>query len=472
MNNKILIVEDNLIQREMLETLIRRKMNLSCINAEHGRDALDHLARDEHKEIALVILDLNMPIMGGEEALPIITQSYPHVPVIMLTGSKDTTDAVRAMKNGATDFITKPFQNERMVITIQNALKLNILKKEVNRLQSVQSGTFAFHNLIGYDGGLEKTIGFGRKVAASDIPTLITGPTGSGKELLSRAIHGESHRGAQPFIAVNCGAIPSQLVESTLFGHEKGSFTGATDKVAGKFREADGGTIFLDEVGELPLETQVKLLRVLQQKEVEPVGAAHPVPVNVRIISATHRDLAAEVEKRTFREDLYFRLNVLEVELPALKERPQDILPLAQHFIERFCASHERIPLDLTKPAQDMLRAYNWPGNVRQLENAINRALVLCDDNIINETHFSNLLNTNTSTHTKETTQIKSIIPNTNTQTTFQNEDGTFKTLETLEREAMEAALAHCDQNITQAAKILGIAKSTFYRKLSQYNIT
>ncbi len=465
MFNKVLIVEDETLQRQMLEQLVKRKLTLIPVPARNGREALDILAKNDDT-FSLIIMDLNMPVMSGEEALPIINQQYPHIPIIMLTGSKDTQDAVNAMKNGATDFITKPFEADRMVITIENALKLNTLKQEVTRLKQEKYGTFKFESLIGHTDGLRDCINMGRKVAASDIPALITGPTGSGKEIFSRAIHGESKRANKPFIAVNCGAIPSQLVESTLFGHEKGAFTGATEKVLGKFREADDGTIFLDEIGELPLEAQVKLLRVLQQKEVETVGAAHPTPINIRIISATNRDLAQEVKNGNFREDLYFRLNVLEIKLPSLHERKDDILPLARHFIQRFCAQEARIPIDISDEAANILKSYDWPGNVRQLENAINRAIVLCENKELSPSHFKNL----TTSPIKETplqTHPNSIISNHNTP--YTNADGSLKTMEQIEREAMQEAMKKHNQNITQAAKALNIAKSTFYRKMAEF---
>ncbi len=473
MFGKILIVEDETIQRNMLEQLVKRKLTMIPIPAKNGREALDILAQNED-DISLVIMDLNMPVMSGEETLPIIAQQYPYTPVIMLTGSTDTKDAVNAMKNGATDFITKPFEPDRMIITIENALKLNTLKQEITRLRQEKDGTFKFNNLIGNSSGLLQCVTIGRKVAASDIPALITGPTGSGKEVFSHAIHGESERHDKPFIAVNCGAIPAQLVESTLFGHEKGAFTGATDKVPGKFREADGGTIFLDEVGELPLEAQVKLLRVLQQKEVETVGAAKPTPVNVRIISATNRDLAEEVKKGNFREDLYFRLNVLEIELPSLRKRKSDILPLARHFISRFCAREACAPVSISTQAIEILTSYDWPGNVRQLENAINRAIVLCDGKELDESLFQNLLTPETlstalETHLEAINVQTPIIPTTMEKTAaYAHTDGTLKTMTEIEREAIQNALHTHNQNITKAAKSLGIAKSTFYRKMAE----
>lgn len=464
MESSILIVEDDELQQTMLATLIHRKLDFKTQIAGNGREALGVLEKNG-EFIRLVILDLDMPVMGGMETLEIMQQQCPAIPVLMLTGSHDIDDAVKALKLGATDFINKPYQAERMITTIRNALKLGMLSKEVKRLSTQKEGTFTFESLIGCEKGLAKSVGLGRKAAVSNIPVLITGETGTGKEVFAKAIHGHSNRSGAPFIAVNCGAIPSQLVESTLFGHEKGAFTGATDKVIGKFREAEGGTIFLDEVGELPLDTQVKLLRVLQQKEVEPVGAGKPVPVNVRILSATNRDLRQEIKNGTFREDLFFRLNVLELELPALRNRRKDILLLADHFMDRYCAMHGALPKSLSGPAQSLLYGYDWPGNVRQLENVISRAMVLSDSGTLEEGDFPFLL-TNDNKAVSPLDFSYPSVGSPDVSISLVHEDGAFKTMEEIEQEVMRAVLAHCQENITKASEELGIAKSTFYRKM------
>jgi DNA-binding NtrC family response regulator len=377
----------------------------------------------------------------------------------MLTGSTDIDDAVACMKLGAIDFLSKPYEGARLMVTVKNAIRLNALTKEVSRLKSQQEGRFSFDNLIGHDGGLRGVVHTGRKAAASDIPVLIKGETGTGKEVFARAVHGESLRAGNPFIAVNCGAIPSQLVESTLFGHEKGSFTGATDKAIGKFREAEGGTIFLDEVGELPLDTQVKLLRVLQQKEVEPVGAGKPLPINVRIISATNRDLLEEIKKGAFREDLYFRLNVLEIELCALRNRKEDIPLLAPHFIERFVTGEGLPYKDISPEAHQFLMDYDWPGNVRQLENTIHRAMVISEGAVIAPNDFE-------IASSPDTTLTKFAAQPSNVSSSFYDHNGAIKTMAQIEEELIQLALRHFDHNITKASQALGIAKSTFYKKI------
>lgn len=461
MTETILIVEDDPMQRQMLSTLLRRKMDYCSRTAGNGREALNLLDEDTAKTIKLIILDLVMPIMDGIETLEIIKQKYPEIPVIMLTGNKDVEYVVKAMKLGATDFVTKPYEADRMIITVNNVLKMSILSREVTRLKRKEEGRLGFGELIGHDGGLLSTTTIARKASSSNIPVLITGETGTGKEVFAQAIHGESTRAGHPFIAINCGAIPAQLVESTLFGHEKGSFTGATDKVIGKFREADGGTIFLDEVGELPLDTQVKLLRVLQQKEVEPVGGAKPVPVNIRIISATNRDIENDVRQGQFREDLFFRLNVFQLSLPALRERKEDIVTLAHHFIDRFCVNEGSSPKTLSSQAQASLISHHWPGNVRQLENVINRAMVMSDGNVLELSDFAALLSGD-----KLSTKLEPI-QNANTiSINIMSHDGNFKTIREIETEAITIALQHFGQNVTQSAKALGMAKSTFYKKI------
>ena len=486
MATKVLIADDDATQRRLIAMLLIKKLGYKIVEAENGRDALSILEADQNEQsIQLIILDLRMPEIDGFGVLEQINVKYPGRPVIILTGSQDVQDAVNAMQLGATDFMTKPVSSERMIVSVQNALKMSTLTKEVTRLKKQESGTFGFTDLIGYEGGLSGVVSISRKAASSDIPTLITGETGVGKEVFARAIHGESNRAGAPFIAVNCGAIPENLVESTLFGHEKGAFTGAIQKAAGKFREAEGGTIFLDEVGDLPLEAQVKLLRVLQQKEVEPVGAGRAVPVNVRIVSATHRNLEDAVRAGKFREDLYFRLNVFKIELPPLRARSNDVPALAKHFISRFAVTENSRINDISDAAMAKLQRHIWPGNVRELENTLHRAMVLCDqdqiqpDDIIFENASSGDMPAAQTASYADPQSAQRIMGS--TQHSAQaidaangyivyvlGQDGEFKTMEALENETMHLAIEFHDGNITRAAKALGIAKSTFYRKMDK----
>ncbi len=455
MDKSVLIVDDDRSQRRLISGVIRKSVNLQTAEAENGRDALRILDKDEDNDTCLVVLDIDMPVMDGFETLDAIRQNYPDLPVIVLTGSDNADVAVQAMKKGANDFLTKPVENTRLDVSARNTLKMSLMNREISRLQRRSAGGVRFSDLIGFESGLSANVKTGHKAAACVLPVLIAGETGTGKEMFARAIHGESVRSTQPFVAVNCGAIPEKLVESTLFGHEKGAFTGAINKAPGKFQEADGGTIFLDEIGELPLDAQVTLLRVLQQQEVEPVGAAKPVRINVRVISATNRDLAKEVREGRFREDLFFRLNVININLPPLRDRKHDIPMLADYFIEQFCAAHQSMPKKFSKEAAEKLQSYNWPGNVRELENIINRTMALSDNEMLESADFSYI----------ETQDKQSKMPREGIIVPV-DAKGRFKSLKELELEIMQMALEHHKGNMTETARVLGIAKSTLYSKI------
>ncbi len=459
MTNKFLIVEDDPTQRHMISLLAKRKLDIETVEAANGNEALSLLREDNEGEIRLVILDLHMPQMDGIEVLGIIVQQYPKLPVIMLTGTQDIDKAVKTMKLGAYDFLRKPIDTAHFEVSVRNALKMSLLEKEVTRLKRKDKGIFSFQDLIGHETGLAQVVSVGRKAAASDIPILLTGETGVGKDVFARAVHGESSRVGSPFIAINCGAIPENLVESILFGHEKGAFTGAISKSIGCFREADGGTILLDEIGDLPLNAQVKLLRVLQEKEVHPVGADKPKAVNVRIISATNHDLEQAVINGTFREDLYFRLNVLPIHIPSLRERRQDIPALIRYFMERLCVFENQILKDIPAKTMDVISSWEWQGNVRELENIVHRAMIMSEGNSLNIEDFSFPLATNFKATEK-------IIDDSNIPIFGVN--GKMKTMDEIEQSAMQLALKHHNGNITQAAISLNIAKSTFYRKLKE----
>ncbi len=460
----ILIVEDEPTQRFTLRALINNQMGYDVVEAEHGQDALDQL---EIVSVDVVIMDIDMPVKGGLQTLKELTQLYPNLPVIMLTGSTEIDHAIEAMKLGAIDYLSKPIEPERLSIAIFHALKMQYMSKELERYKRIESAEVLFTDMIGCDGGLMPLMKHASKGAQSDIPILISGETGVGKEVLARALHGESSRAGAPFVAVNCAAIPEQLFESTLFGHEKGAFTGAIGKVLGKFREAEGGTIFLDEVGELRAESQAKLLRVLQEKEVEPVGAGKPVPVNVRIIAATNRDLDAEVKNGFFREDLYFRLNVLPLVIPPLRARKQDIPELINYFIEKFVA-HNNLPLrEVSTQATALLAAQEWPGNVRELENTIHRVVVLSENNVIDIEEVQELLSAHVTSIEGDALETSLSNPTVN----LINNNGKLVTLDALEKRAIEFALYYNQSNMTKTAKSLGMAKPTLYRRLSEYKL-
>ena len=387
MTQAILIVDDDPAQRRILEEVVNRD-GYRAIPVDGGRQALDFLEGPSGADISLMILDLIMPGMDGMEVLRQLQPSRPNLPVIVLTAHGGIETVVNVMRAGATDFVVKPVSPERLHVSIRNALKVNALTGEITRLQKKQRGKLTFGDIIARSTPMQQVIKLGKRAAQSNIPILIEGESGVGKELIAAAIQGESERGGKPFITVNCGAIPENLVESILFGHEKGAFTGASDKHAGKFQEASGGTLFLDEIGELPLDIQVKLLRALQEGEVDPIGSKKPVKVDIRLISATNRDLLQMVKDGRFREDLYYRLNVFPMHIPPLRERKEDIPDLTAHFVRRLAAEEGKPVVGISPEALNMLCAYDWPGNVRQIENTVFRAIVLCDGDLLEPSDF------------------------------------------------------------------------------------
>src|SRR5882757_2140232 len=387
MAQTILVVDDDPVQRRLLEAAISRN-GMQVVTAPGGQPAIDLINGPRGDQITLILLDLVMPDMDGLEVLEKLRATNPDLPVIVLTAKGGIDSAVEAMRAGASDFLVKPASPERIAVSIRNQLKIGTLSGEVKHLKKKQDNRLTFDDLVAGSHEMKQVFRLGARAAQSDIPVLIEGESGAGKELIARAIQGTSVRSGKPFVTVNCGAIPENLVESILFGHEKGSFTGASDKHLGKFQEADGGTLFLDEIGEVRLDIQVKLLRALQEGEVDPVGSKRPVKVDVRIISATNRDLAELTREGRFREDLYYRLNVFPVLIPPLRDRREDVPALAEYFMTRFAAEENKQVCGFTPEALALLDSYDWPGNVRQLENTIFRAVVLCDTDALDVVDF------------------------------------------------------------------------------------
>lgn len=449
MNNTILIAEDEPMQRKMLQILLTRKLGYKVISVVNGKEAVEHVQSSNVGDINAVLLDIGMPVMDGFDALKAIRKYRPDLPVLILTGSDDTNLAVRAIKDGASDFIVKPPEPAHLDIAIKNAIRLSILSRELIKTKRDKEGALAFTDLIGHSAGLAEAVAYGRKAATSNVPVLITGESGVGKELFARAIHGESNRVGTPFVAINCSAIPVHLVEATLFAPENGAL-----------RRTEGGTIFLDDVGELPQEAQVRLLRLLQHKDIEPAGGGKPVKINTRIIAASERDLARDVQSGKFREDLYFRLNILPIPLLPLRERTQDIVPIAEYFIESLSMSEGLLTKTLSKEAKHYLAAQHWSGNVRELENLIHRALVLSDDEVIDDAVLQHIHEVSAKPHPIERRATPGLHIN------MRKPDGSFKTMSEIETEALRTVLTHFEDNITRAADALGIAKSTFYRKI------
>ena len=390
MPETILIVDDDPVQRRLIESMARR-FGYDAVAVEGGDAALKLLLSRNGPRVDAVVLDLVMPDLDGLGVLAEMRDAGLSVPVIVQTAHGGIDNVISAMRAGAVDFVVKPAGAERLQVSLRNALATSALETEVQRFKRSREGTLTFKDIITRSPRMQAVLKTAEKAAASAIPVLIEGESGVGKELIARAIHGSGERRARPFVAVNCGAIPDNLVESTLFGHEKGAFTGATERHAGKFVEASGGTLFLDEVGELPLAAQVKLLRALQEDEVDPVGGRKAVKVDVRVVSASNRNLIAAVKEGRFREDLFYRLHVFPITVPPLRERPEDIPDLVRHFLVRFNAEEGKRIRVVAADAMALLARCSWPGNVRQLENAIFRAVVLAEGDEIGVDEFPQL---------------------------------------------------------------------------------
>jgi DNA-binding NtrC family response regulator len=458
MSEAILIVDDDPLQRKFISAIVSRRLGLPITEAENGDQAL---ARLDRGGICLAMIDYRMPGMDGLALLNHIVQRHGDLPVIMLTANTDPDVIVQAIKNGASDYVSKTSEPERILVSVKNALKMRELESEVVRLRRQKKDALGFADIIGYEGGLSEVVSAARKVAPTEISVLLTGETGTGKELFARALHGESRRGSKPFVAVNCGAIPESLVESTLFGHEKGAFTGAVAKSPGRFREAQGGTLFLDEVGELPLEGQVKLLRVLQQKEVMSVGGSAPVPVDVRIISATNRDLSEMVRLGRFREDLYFRLNVVHLHLPPLRERISDLTALVQYFTVQHAAATGQPLRQVSESFTEALSRYPWPGNVRELENVLQRIFVLSENAVLSPDDFI-------IEGLDRLSQPAPVAPPIDSEhmLALRDSNGQLRPMHEIVDDVVRHALVCSGDNISAAAKMLGVARSTLYKKM------
>jgi DNA-binding NtrC family response regulator len=380
--NKILIVDDDPVQRRLLRAAVE-VLGAEALLAEDGYGALDMLAG--HGDIDVVVLDLKMPRMDGLEVMNRMRERSIETPVIVQTGQGGIETVVDAMRAGAFDFVVKPVSPERLAISIANALKV-----DQSSHRGTMSGAHGFiREIISASPAMERVLHLADRAAASTIPVVLEGESGVGKEMIARSIQRASDRRGKPFVTVNCGAIPDNLVESVLFGHEKGAFTGATEKHRGKFVEANGGTLFLDEIGDLSLDVQVKLLRAVQDGEIETVGARTSAKVDVRLISATNKNLIEEVKAGRFREDLYYRLNVFPIMVPPLRNRKEDIPVLVRAFADRFARDQRlRGPVSISPEVMALLTAFDWPGNIRQLENAVFRAVVLCDDGLVTPDMF------------------------------------------------------------------------------------
>ncbi len=508
LSGKILIVDDDPIQRRLLQEAVH-KFGYRSKTAENGAEAVRIMTGPEASEIDLIILDMVMPELDGLGVLERLRSDKISTPVIVQTAHGGIDTVVSVMNAGAQDFAVKPVAPERLNVSIRNLLKTSALEGEITRIQKKASGTLTFADIITHSPAMERVINLGKRAAASNIPILIEGESGVGKEMIASAIQGSSDRKSKPLITVNCGAIPDNLVESILFGHEKGAFTGAVDKHVGKFQEAHGGTLFLDEVGELPQDVQVKLLRAIQENEIDPIGSRRPVKVDFRLISATNRRLIDQVKDSAFREDLYYRLNVFPIWIPPLRDRREDIPALVRHFLARFAAEEGKPQVSgVAQDALAMLQEYAWPGNIRQLQNTVFRAVVLCDGAQLTIDDFPQVAaaieypgsqsgvvhpsvsapfaagpqDPAASAPPPPAQQGAPTATTTSTPAGFEGSapfgfmrnldpEGHVRKLADIEEELIRAAIKHYSGRMTEVAKRLGIGRSTLYRKLKEYGL-
>jgi two-component system nitrogen regulation response regulator NtrX len=446
----ILIVDD--------EKNIRRTVEMICAGegydvktAAGGAEAWQVL---DSRAIDLILLDINMPGTDGLTLLGQIRKKYPDIAAIIISGYGTIENAVAATKQGAYDFIEKPIHKEKLLLTISNALKSRSLEKENVQLRKKISGR---HRMIGKSPAMQSVLEQIRKVAPTEGRVLILGESGTGKELIARAIHDNSKRRDKPFVKVNCAAIPEELIESELFGSVKGAFTGATETRQGKFSQADGGTLFLDEVGDMSLKVQAKVLRALQEGEIEKVGGSKVERVDVRVVAATNKNLEDEARKGRFREDLYFRLNVIPLISPALRQRRDDIPILIDYFIDSYCSENGFRKIRVTEAARDVLAQYDWPGNIRELKNMIERLVIMSSDRQV------------------EVADLPAHLHSTGigTKTTFSAEGSSLKEVrEGVEKAYILQALQKHNWNISQTAKALGIDRTNLHKKINYYGIS
>jgi len=450
MKSRILVIDDESAIRESLRMILEYE-GYEFLGAATGQDGITFVERERPD---LVFLDIKMPGMDGMDVLQRIKAVDDALPVVMISGHATVTTAVEATKLGAFDFIEKPLASERVLVTIRNAIDRRALADENRSLKRVME---VRHQIVGESAGLKGVMDAIRRAAPTNATVLITGESGVGKELVARAVHRNSLRSRERFIQVNCAAIPDDLIESELFGHEKGSFTGATEKQIGKFEQADKGTIFLDEVGDMSLKTQAKVLRVLQEGEVERLGSARTIKVDVRVLAATNKNLEEEIEKGSFREDLYFRLAVIPVYVPPLRDRREDVPLLVRHFAELFSRDNNFRPKRVTPAAMEILQRNRWKGNIRELRNAVERLIIMTPNDVVDVADLPESLRVETPARGPD------------------NDSGRAGTLrehkEAAERAFLVQKLRETGWNISKTAELIDTPRSNLYKKLEQYNI-
>jgi DNA-binding NtrC family response regulator len=443
----ILIVDDDAAMRDFLREELERE-GFRVLVAAGGRPALERVRQGG---IDLVVSDVKMPDLDGLDLLREVRAVVPSPYVITITAFGSIDTAIRAVKLGAYDYVTKPFEVDQLLVTIEKALGERALRSEVDRLRAEVARRDGLQGIIGRSVAMQEIFSLVRRVASSPANVLITGESGTGKELVARAIHAHSPRKERPFVAVNCAAIPDTLIESELFGYKRGAFTDARTDRTGLLVEADGGTLFLDEVAELPVALQPKLLRVLQEREVRPLGSNRPERVDLRVVAATNRDIEARLKAGELREDLYYRLNVIQIQIPPLRARAEDLLPLCEHFLARSAERAGKKLKGFGEQAKKLLLGYHWPGNVRELENVVERAVALCEHDIIGAEDLPPAMRERRNQDRLAAAVAQGL------------------TLDQLEREYIERVLDAEGGNKTRAAQRLGLDRKTLYRKLEEY---
>ena len=460
----LLLIDDEPAQRRLVSALAARA-GWRSIFAADGEMALAQLGTQDGMQLDAILLDHWAPEADAAPLIAELRERRPALPILMLTANGSVAHAVAAMRAGATDFLVKPLAPERLLAALEAAVA-GTAAGELRPLTEKIPALLAFDEIVGSSPDFRAALAIAAKAARARVAVLVEGESGVGKEVVADAIHAASPRSKKPMVTVNCGAIPANLVESELFGHEKGALTGAFERKIGRVAEADGGTLLLDEVGEMPLETQVKLLRVLQSGEIQPIGARHSREVDVRVIAATNKKLIDEVEAGRFREDLYYRLNVVQVTIPPLRERLGDVPALSRHLLARIAQQPGLRPLGITDDALALLVQYDWPGNVRQLQNALFRAAVLCEGAALTRADFPQIAALG-----DRRTGVTGTATASGGGVTLFRPDGNLRPLEDIEADVIRLAIGHYRGRMTEVARRLGIGRSTLYRTLGELGI-
>ncbi len=458
----IVLVDDDKVHNFYAKKKLSDNIEGSIHEFSQPLEALEFIASQKVR-IDLIVLDVFMPEISGMQFIQRCHALGSEIPIAILSSSDDSKHIIECMSLGAVDFMNKPLKYERVFSVLNNIQKVEVLHTKIAAL--TQNEALGFSKLIGYRRGLKSTVRFAQQAASSDISVILTGESGSGKGLLAELIHKASARHQNEFVAVNCAALPENLVESTLFGHMKGAFTGAVKDQVGKFQEAHQGTLFLDEVGELSLPAQAKLLRALQDKEIEPVGSSKSISVNTRVISATHRDLVDDVRKGRFREDLFYRLNIFKIEIPALRQRAEDLEELSHYFLKYLAAKENKKIKSLSPEAISKIKSHNWPGNIRELENVIYRAVVVCDSEVLGA-HQIEIPKLSLKLEPISILSDKALVDEAQL-IRFIEKSGKFRSLKDIEDEILEKALKSTF-SIRELSQQLDMAPSTLYKKISE----